>query len=123
VNKLLLAACVWCASSPAFSGNLPFQGGWYVPGSMHATCGEANYQAYDWVLGFDSEKGTFGSSDGRCEIRGMTHADESSTYRTDWSCRSTDGEEGMTMGITTDGPRGRILAIDGEPYVMCEPLP
>lgn len=122
-RRSYLIAAVLACGTPALAAELPFEGGFYVPADLANTCGEPNYEVYDWVLGFNSKKATFGDSDGVCELKSIKFDKASSTYQTSWSCRSTGGDDSTKMAITTDGAKGKIKALDGKPYVFCEAFP
>lgn len=100
--------------------SLPFEGGYYVPVEQAKSCRDANFASYDWTVGFNKAKRTYGDSEGLCKIQAIKFSN--GVYDTTWSCNSMGETSAVSLKITTDGEHGKVTALDGKPYAYCGPI-
>lgn len=115
------SAILLCAGTAAASRDVPWLDGFYVPKGQEASCRDANFEVYDWVLRFQKTGGgQMGTSDGTC---GVSHFKSmgGGRFGARLSCQS-EGETTMSEMKFRVDDRRRIAEIDGQPYSYCAPL-
>lgn len=99
--------------------DVPFASGFYVPADLKKSCGDPNFEAYDWVLKFASVKGrlTMSDSEGVCSLTILGERAKGQ-YRGNLECTS-HGEKSQEAITFKTGDDRHIVEINGQPYAFC----